>query len=73
VAVGVPKVKVADPAFNAAQTIELARHADAEGAALTLFPELGISAYPTTICFNRTRFWVAVVDRLKRLSRPRVT
>ena len=38
VAVGVPKVKVANPVFNTAQTLELARRADAEGAALTLFP-----------------------------------
>ncbi|MGA8171818.1 MAG: NAD(+) synthase [Methylocystis sp.] len=45
VAVGAPRVSVADPAANAARTIEMAREAEARGASLTLFPELGISAY----------------------------
>ncbi len=37
--------RVADPAFNAARTIEMAREAVERGASLVLFPELGISAY----------------------------
>ena len=45
VAVGAPLVAVADPAGNAAQTIEMAREAVERGASLVLFPELGISAY----------------------------
>lgn len=45
VAVAVPRLRVADPAFNVAQTIEMARAADAQGASLVLFPELGLSAY----------------------------
>ena len=44
-AVAVPRVRIADPAFNVAQTLELARAADAQGASLVLFPELGLSAY----------------------------
>ena len=44
-AVAVPRLRVADPAFNVAQTLELARAADAQGASLVLFPELGLSAY----------------------------
>ena len=44
-AVAVPFVRVADPAFNSARIIELAQQADAEHAALVLFPELSISAY----------------------------
>ncbi|HEY8124659.1 MAG TPA: NAD(+) synthase [Methylocystis sp.] len=45
VAVATPNVRVADPAFNVARTIELARDADKHGASLVLFPELGLSSY----------------------------
>ena len=45
VAVCVPHVSVADPAFNTARTIGLADQASQEGAAVALFPELGISSY----------------------------
>ncbi len=45
VAVGAPALKVAEPAFNAGQTLEMARRAAAQGASLVLFPELGISSY----------------------------
>jgi NAD+ synthase (glutamine-hydrolysing) len=45
VAVATPNVRVADPAFNVARTIELAREADHHGASLVLFPELGLSSY----------------------------
>ncbi len=44
-AVATPHVRVADPAFNLARTIELAREADTHGASLVLFPELGLSSY----------------------------
>ncbi len=45
VGVAVPHVRVADPKFNAERTLVMARRAANEGAALVLFPELGISAY----------------------------
>jgi NAD+ synthase (glutamine-hydrolysing) len=45
VAVGAPRVAIADPATNVARTLDLARAAAAKGASLALFPELGISAY----------------------------
>ncbi|WP_330084578.1 NAD(+) synthase [Methylocystis iwaonis] len=44
-AVACPSVRVADPAFNVARTIEMARDADERGASLVLFPELGLSTY----------------------------
>ena len=53
VAVGVPRCRVADPAFNAAQTLDLARQAVAQGAALVAFPELGISAYTCDDLFHQ--------------------
>jgi len=45
VAVCVPHLRVADPVFNGARTIALAKQASASGVAVALFPELGISAY----------------------------
>ncbi len=53
VAVGVPAVKVADPQFNAERTIALARRAHESGAALALFPELGLSAYTNDDLFQQ--------------------
>jgi NAD+ synthase (glutamine-hydrolysing) len=44
-AAAVPRVEVADPAFNLLETVRLAELADADKAALVAFPELGISAY----------------------------
>jgi NAD+ synthase (glutamine-hydrolysing) len=41
----VPRIEVADPAFNVAQTLDLARKGDAQKIALMIFPELGISSY----------------------------
>ncbi len=45
VGAAVPHVRVAEPEFNAERTIELARRASEEGAALVVFPELGLSGY----------------------------
>jgi NAD+ synthase (glutamine-hydrolysing) len=53
VAVGIPSVKVADPVYNAVQTIELARRASEIGAAVLLFPELGLSAYTNDDLFQQ--------------------
>lgn len=51
VAVAVPAIRVADPAFNAEQTIALLRQAAEQRAALVLFPELGLSAYSSDDLF----------------------
>ncbi|GGI53335.1 NAD(+) synthase [Oxalicibacterium solurbis] len=53
VSVGVPRCKVADPLFNAQQTIALARQAADAGAALVAFPELGLSAYTCDDLFHQ--------------------
>ena len=52
-AVGVPRVRVADPAFNAEQTIALMRQAAGRRALLVLFPELGLSAYSCEDLFQQ--------------------
>ena len=53
VAVGIPAVRVADPAFNTAQTITLARQAVDRKVLLVLFPELGLSAYTCDDLFHQ--------------------
>lgn len=53
VAVGVPQCRVADPEFNARETIALATQAAKEGAALVAFPELGLSAYTCDDLFHQ--------------------
>jgi NAD+ synthase (glutamine-hydrolysing) len=45
VAAATPRVRPGDPAFNVAETIDLARRGDAEACDLMVFPELGLSAY----------------------------
>jgi NAD+ synthase (glutamine-hydrolysing) len=53
VAVAIPRCRVADPAYNAEQTIALASQAAAQGAALVAFPELGLSAYTCEDLFHQ--------------------
>ena len=53
VAVAVPSNRVADPQFNAAETVRLYREAAAEGAMLVAFPELGLSAYTCDDLFHQ--------------------
>jgi NAD+ synthase (glutamine-hydrolysing) len=53
VAVAIPRCKIADPAFNASQTIALARQAQQQGAVLVAFPELGLSAYTCDDLFHQ--------------------
>ena len=52
-AVAVPRVRVADPAFNAAESIRLLQQAASEGAVLVAFPELGLSAYTCDDLFHQ--------------------
>lgn len=53
VAVAVPAIRVADPVWNAAQTVELMREAASRGAALVAFPELGLSGYTCDDLFHQ--------------------
>jgi len=52
-AVCIPDVKVADPAFNTKQTIDLAKKAAAHKAVFAIFPELGLSAYSNEDLFHQ--------------------
>ncbi|GGC58374.1 NAD(+) synthase [Undibacterium terreum] len=53
VAVAIPNCRIADPDFNAAETIRLAQQAQQQGAALVAFPELGLSAYTCDDLFHQ--------------------
>ena len=66
-AVCVPFVRVADPAYNVAQTIGLARRASEMKAAVALFPELGLSAYSNDDLFHQDALLDATRDALGRL------
>ncbi|WP_306360654.1 NAD(+) synthase [Nocardia sp. CC227C] len=67
VAVAVPRVRVADPAYNAEQTLVLARRAAERGAVLTVFPELGVSSYTADDLFHQDALDDAVGAALTRI------
>src|SRR5688500_4170420 len=64
VAVCIPHVRVADPAFHTQRTIELARQASDRFAAVALFPELGISAYSNEDLFHQEALLDASLEAL---------
>src|SRR6266576_7252001 len=67
VAVGVPEVRVADPAFNGARTIELMEKAEREKAIMALFPELGLSAYSCEDLFHQQALLDGSLDALRNV------
>ncbi|WP_338768981.1 NAD(+) synthase [Nocardia vulneris] len=67
VAVAVPGVRVADPADNVTQTLHLAEQAAADGAVLTVFPELGLSCYTADDLFHQDALDDAVQAALTRV------
>jgi NAD+ synthase (glutamine-hydrolysing) len=64
VAAAVPRVRIAEPAWNAAQTVALARAASDEGAALVVFPELGLSGYSIEDLLHQQAIAEASIDGL---------
>ena len=67
VAVGIPSVRVADPAYNADQTIALMRDALDRKAILVLFPELGLSAYTCDDLFHQRALLDGCRDGLAKI------
>jgi NAD+ synthase (glutamine-hydrolysing) len=65
VAVGTPRVKVADPPFNAAGTVELMAEAAERRSVIALFPELGLSAYSSEDLFHQRALLDAVQEGLR--------
>ena len=67
VAVAVPRLRVADPAFNAAETVALIERAAAARAALVVFPELGLSAYSCDDLFQQQALLDGVLAALAQV------
>ena len=66
-AVAIPQVHVADPLFNADQTIALMRQAAERKALLVVFPELGLSAYSCEDLFQQQALLEASRAALQRI------
>lgn len=54
VAAAIPSVKVADCPFNAQHTLDLLCQAEAQGVQITVFPELGLTAYTCADLFHNS-------------------
>jgi NAD+ synthase (glutamine-hydrolysing) len=67
VAVATPAVRVGDPAYNLASTLELAREAARGKAVLAVFPELGLSAYSCEDLFHQQALVEAAAGALRKL------
>jgi NAD+ synthase (glutamine-hydrolysing) len=67
VAVATPFVRVADPEYNLDRTLALARRASDLNAVITIFPELGISAYSNDDLFHQDALLDGVERALARL------
>src|SRR2546422_3653354 len=68
VAVAVPEVRVADPAFNAAAHLRLLTRVHAEGAHYALCPELGLSAYTCADLFFQEPLLAGTLAALARVA-----
>jgi len=68
-AVCIPSLRVADPTFNTARTLELGRQASKAQVAVALFPELGISAYSNEDLFHQDALLQATKTALAQLVR----
>jgi NAD+ synthase (glutamine-hydrolysing) len=64
VAASAPRVRPAQPTFNAERTLEHARRASDAHAALVIFPELGLSAYTAEDLFHQRALGEAVIEAL---------
>ncbi len=67
-AVGIPELRVADPAFNASRTVELMEQAWREKAVLILFPELGLSAYACDDLFHQQALLEGAIEALQSVQ-----
>lgn len=67
VALAMPEVRVADPDWNAARTLELLREAAEARALLAVFPELGLTAYSCEDLFHQQALLDAAREALGRV------
>ena len=64
VGAAVPIVRIGDPVVNAERTLKLARQAADAGAAVVVFPELGLSAYTSEDLFRQDTLVESVLAAL---------
>ncbi|MDR0988833.1 MAG: NAD(+) synthase, partial [Prevotellaceae bacterium] len=69
VAAAVPRVTVADCAFNAAQTEALIIEAAGQGVEIVVFPELGLTGYTCGDLFLNRQLLSAADEAFERLRR----
>ena len=67
VAICIPEVRVADPAFNAGKSVALLEEAGRRRAILALFPELGLSAYSCEDLFHQQALLDGTLAALGRI------
>jgi NAD+ synthase (glutamine-hydrolysing) len=67
VAICIPEVRVADPAFNADKSVALLEAAGRRRAILALFPELGVSAYSCEDLFHQQALLDGTLAALGRI------
>jgi NAD+ synthase (glutamine-hydrolysing) len=67
VAIATPRVEVASPTHNLAQTLALAHRAAGRHAVLAVFPELGLSAYSNEDLFQQDALQDASLEALAEL------
>ena len=63
-----PHVRVADPEFNTTHTLALAARASEAGAAVALFPELGISSYAIDDLLQQEALLDGVLTGISRIA-----
>jgi NAD+ synthase (glutamine-hydrolysing) len=68
VAVATSRCSLADPDFNADETIRLAHEAAAEGAALVVFPEMGLCGYTCEDLFHQRALLDACLAALEKVA-----
>jgi len=66
-AVCLPHLKVSNPQYNVGRTLDLARRASDEHAAVALFPELGITAYTNDDLFHQDTLLDETLEALDRI------
>ncbi|HTR37859.1 MAG TPA: NAD(+) synthase [Bryobacteraceae bacterium] len=67
VAVAVPRVRVADPEYNAAETVLLMHDAAKTDSVLVVFPELGLSAYSCDDLFHQKALLDACLEGVRQV------
>src|SRR4051812_37707255 len=69
VAAATPSLRVADCAYNAAQTLALMERAEAEGVGVLVFPELSLTGYTCADLFQHPVLQQGALEALGEVAR----